>query len=515
MGGESLHFSSGQAGDGLLDCSALERMKRDLAALSGQTFDLLVIGGGIFGAGVARDAALRGLRVALIDKADFASSASSCSSKLIHGGFRYLEQYAFGLVAEACRERRILQLIAPHLVRPLPFLLPVYEGDPRSFAKIRLGMTLYDLMARYQNVAPHQSLSPDAALVRESSLARHGLRGAVLFYDCQEDDARFCLENVLHAAVCGAVCANYCEAAGFVTRGNRIAAARVTNQLGGSEAFEIAAHAFVNAAGPWVEAVADLCGFNGHRVALSPAKGVHLLLPRLTQQHAIAFQSRRDGRILFVIPWGEYSIVGTTDADWRGDPARVRAEPADIDYLLAEVRTVLPGGSARSSEIITTFAGIRALLRSGIVNPSRRSREHRVVRHGENLVSIAGGKYTTYRAIAEEAVDLVCRLLGTRAAPCRTAEVPLPEHRPPSSKERIADAPAVYASDIDHACEHEMAVTVSDVMRRRTGLALSRHGGTETAAAVAELMAPLLGWSDDQKKRSLQQYLNEWTEALP
>jgi len=500
-------------------------MKRDLAALSGETFDLLVIGGGIFGAGVARDAALRGWRVALVEKADFASGTSSRSSKLIHGGFRYLEQYAFGLVAEACRERRILQRIAPHLVRPLPFLMPVYEGDHRGFTKIRLGMTLYDLMAWYRNVTPHQSLAPDAARAKEpalaptqvSGLARRGLRGAVLFYDCQEDDARFCLENVIHAAECGAVCANYCEVTGFVAREGRIVAARVTDRLKGGETFEISARAFVNAAGPWVEAVANLTPFDGRRVALSPTKGVHLLLPRLTQQHAVSFQSRsaRDGRIMFIIPWGEYSIVGTTDTDWRGDPGQVRAEPADIDYMLAEVRSVLPASSVTPSDIITTFAGVRALLHSEVANPSWRSREYRIVRHGENLISIAGGKYTTYRAIAEEAVNRVSRLLGSRAAPCRTAETPLPQHRPPLSGERIADSPVVYASDIAHASEYEMAVTVSDVMRRRTSLALSRHGGAETAAAVARLMAAHLGWSDDQKGRYLQQYLDEWKQALP
>lgn len=490
-------------------------MKRDLAAFSGQTFDLLVIGSGIFGAGVARDAALRGLRVALVEKSDFASGTSSRSSKLIHGGFRYLEQYAFGLVAEACRERRILQKIAPHLVRPLPFLFPVYDGDARSLTKIRLGMTLYDLMARYQNVAPHQSLSPEAVLAKEPSLCQRGLRGAVQFYDCQEDDARFCLENVIHAAECGAVCANYCEVTGFVTQGNRIVAARVADRLGGSETFEITARVFVNAAGPWVETIADLAGSDGQRVALSPTKGVHLLLPRLTNQHAISFQSRRDSRILFVIPWGDSSIVGTTDTDWQGDPAQAQAEPADIAYLLHEIQTVLPGSPVTSADAITTFAGIRALLRSHVANPSRRSREHSIIRHGENLISIAGGKYTTYRAIAEETVNRVCGLLGTRAALCRTAETPLPEHHPPLAAEQIADAPAVYASDIVHACEYEMAVTVSDVMRRRTGLALSRHGGTETATAVARLMAAPLGWTDDQRDCSLQQYLDEWKKALP
>ena len=250
-------------------------MKRDLAALANQCFDLLVIGGGIFGAGVARDAVLRGLSVALIDKGDFAGGTSSRSSKLIHGGFRYLEQYAFGLVAEACRERQILQRLAPHLVHSQPFLFPVYKGDPRSLAKVRLGMTLYDLMAHGRNVAPHQTLSAEDTLAKEPALARAGLRGSVLFYDCQEDDARFCVATILHAAECGAVCANYCELTGFTVREDRLVAARVADRLGNAGEFEISARAFVNAAGPWVGTVAGLAPSGGARLTLSPTKGVH------------------------------------------------------------------------------------------------------------------------------------------------------------------------------------------------------------------------------------------------
>jgi glycerol-3-phosphate dehydrogenase len=490
-------------------------MNRNLAALTEGTFDLLVIGGGIFGAGVARDAALRGLRVALIDKADFASGTSSRSSKLIHGGLRYLEQYAFGLVAEACRERETLLHIAPHLVRPLPFLFPVYEGDARSFAKIRLGATLYDLIARSPSIERHQSYSPERALMKEPALSRRGLRGAVRFLDCQEDDARFCLDNIIHAAECGAVCANYCELLGFVTRENRLVAATVVDRATNGDSFEIHARAFVNAAGPWVDRVANLTPFNGRGCAQSPTKGVHLLLPRLTQEHAIAFQARADGRVLFVMPWGDCSLVGTTDTDWRGDPADVRADPADIEYLLREIQSLFPQRNISESDIITTFAGVRSLLHSETANPSARSREHQITQLGQNLLSIAGGKYTTYRAIATSVVDQVYGILGSRTAPCRTAETLLPQHRPLSSGERIAEVPAVFASDIVHACDYEMVMTVSDVMRRRTSLALSRHGGVETAGTVARLIAEHLGWSDTQMYTQLQQYIEEWKRSLP
>jgi glycerol-3-phosphate dehydrogenase len=489
-------------------------MNRNLSALADRYFDVLVVGGGIFGAGVARDAALRGLRVALVDKSDFASGTSSASSKLIHGGFRYLEQRRFGFVAESCRERHILQRIAPHLVRPVPFLLPVYDGGSHTLLQMRAGMTLYDLLARYRNTARHQSLSSKRALAKEPALRPQGLRGAILFYDCQEDDARFCLDNIIHAAESGAVCANYCELTGFVTRENRIVAARVADRLS-HESFEITARVYVNATGPWVRRVADLTPFDGERVALSPTKGVHLVLPRLTQEAGIFFQARRDGRMLFVIPWGEYSLVGTTDTDFRGGPDDVYTAPADIEYLFSELRLLMPEAPVNESDIITTFAGIRPLLHSDAPSPSRRSREHRVIRQGQNLLTIAGGKYTTYRTIAEEAVDEIYPLLEARRAPCRTADTPLPQHRPPLSGTRISDAPAVCTSDVAHACEYEMAMTVSDVMRRRTSLALSRYGGPDTAETVAKFMAPLRGWNGGQMLWHLQQYLDEWKRNLP
>ena len=488
-------------------------MNRDLTALADREFDVLVIGGGIFGAGVARDAALRGLRVALVEQSDFASGTSSRSSKLIHGGFRYLAQRDFKLVFEACRERRILQRIAPHLVQPLPFLFPVYEGGPLSLAKLRLGMTLYDFLALYRNVARHRTLSPERALMQEPTLSQHGLLGAVQFYDCQEDDARFCIENVLHAAELGAVCVNYCALTGFETREDRVIAARVSDQLG-TDTFEITARVFVNAAGPWVDKVCSLTSFNAAQPLISPTKGVHLLLPRLTERHAVVFPARRDGRILFVIPWGDCSLVGTTDTDFRDDPGVVRTERADVEYLLSEVRALFPDVSVSESDIVTTTAGVRALLRSDAGTPSARSREHRVVRQGRNLLSIAGGKYTTYRLIAAQTVDAALEILNAKAAPCRTAEVPLPNRRPAPTGEKISDSPSVFASDIVHACQHELALTLADVMRRRTQLALSRNGGAETAARVARLMAPLLDWSADEERAQIGRYLKDRQQGV-
>jgi len=485
-------------------------MRRNFSALGSKVFDVLVVGGGIFGAGIARDAALRGLRVALIDKADFASGTSSRSSKLIHGGFRYLEQAACRLVMESCRERQVLRNMAPHLVKPLPFLLPVYQGDQRSLGKMRIGMALYDALALYRNTARHRGLSPSATIEKEPQLAKNGLRGSILYYDCQEDDARFCIENILHAAQLGAVCMNYCELSGFVSHNGTVAAANVEDRIGGNS-LEIRAKCFINAAGPWVDRVAGLAGAgNGY---LKPTKGVHILLPKLTENHAIAFQAKRDGRIMFVLPWNDCSIVGTTDTDYSGDPDDVHAEPADIEYILAEVRALFPEVKIDYGDVITTFAGLRPLLhtRNGS-KPSSRSREWQIIHHGPSFMSIAGGKYTTYRAEAQKIVDELLRKLGEKPRLCTTAHTLLPTHSS-NSDQLIAKSPTIYASDIRRACEEEMATSVDDVMRRRTSLALSRFGGPETAAAVARIMAAYMGWSETQMRSSLADYLGHWNSS--
>lgn len=439
-------------------------------------FDVLVIGGGIFGAGVARDAVLRGLRVALIEQADFASGTSSRSSKLIHGGLRYLEHAAFGLVAESCRERHRLRELAPHLVKLQPFLFPIYTGDPRPLWKIRAGLLLYDGLAGRSGLGRHRAVTGTELAELEPAVQQTGLRGAVLYYDCREDDARFCVETIRHAADLGAVCANYCELTGFSQHGDRIAAAQVRDRRTGTD-FEITARYFVNATGPWLERWAG----SG---LLSPTKGVHLVVPALTRTHAITFQARQDGRILFVIPWDNCSLVGTTDTDWTGNPADARALPADVEYLLTEVRRLFPA----AGPVITTFTGVRALLRSA-ATASTRHREHKILRHGANLFSIAGGKFTTFRLIAQQVVDHFTTL------PCRTATTPWPVRSGP---------------DVATACAEEMALTVTDYMRRRTNLALSPHGGAATAERVAREMAVQLGWTDDQRRTALAEYLTEW-----
>jgi glycerol-3-phosphate dehydrogenase len=481
-------------------------MKRDSAMLGDDLFDLLIIGGGIVGAGIARDAALRGLRVALVERGDFAGETSSRSSKLIHGGFRYLEQGAFHLVAESCRERAILLRIAPHLVHPVPFLLPVYQDSPRSLLTMRIGMTLYDLLALYRNTAPHRTLSADATLAAEPAIRPQGLCGAIRYFDCAEDDARFCVDNVLHAADLSAICCNYCPVVAMDRSGSRITAVRLRDQLLGTE-ITARAKVVVNAAGPWVEQVAALGGVDGdHSLRLSPTKGVHLLLPALTRHHALTLQSK-DRRILFVIPWQDCSIVGTTDTDYSGDASDARASGQDIAYLFDQIASALQQ-EVKPEQLITTFAGVRPLLAADAKHPSARSREHRIIRQGENLITVAGGKYTTYRAIAQQTVDEVYRVLRQKSQACRTAHEIIPARKRLEEGEPLCEYPRIFSSDVGEAVREEMATSVADVMFRRTGLALSKCGGEATARRVGEIVAKELGWDAAAESHSVKSYLS-------
>ena len=484
-------------------------MKRQISTLGSQTFDLLVIGGGILGAGIARDATLRGLNVALVEKQDFASGTSSRSTKLIHGGFRYLEQGEFRLVAEACHERAILQRQAPHLVKPQSFLLPVYEQDPRPLWKIRIGMMLYDLLAGKERGRRHQILTTAETLAQEPRLPRAGLRGCVLFDDCQMDDARLCLETVLDAAQRGAVCVNYCEIIGAERLWDRVTRVQVHDRLSGKQ-FNLRAHAFINAAGPWVENVVGLAAWDPRSVALSPTKGVHLILPRVTREHGIFFQSRFDDRMLFLIPWFDYALLGTTDTNYRGDPMLARADREDVEYLLGRLREVMPECEIEPQHIIASFAGVRPLLQANRERPSSRSREFRMVQHGDNFLSVAGGKYTTFRAIAERVVGKLFRLLSRQSPACTTADTPLVPRRTIDRGVPLSNLPDVFAGDIIRACEEELAMTVTDVMRRRTTLALGAHGDPGTAENVSRIMAEQLGWDEATRVKMLHDYVLEW-----
>ena len=526
---------------------------RDLRPFTERSHDVLIIGGGINGAGIARDLAMRGLRVALVEKGDFASGASSASTKLIHGGVRYLERFAFRLVFEACRERRILQSIAPHLVRPIPFFIPVYSSDPRSLTAIRAGMSLYDLLAMFRNTHPHRILSAEEALRQEPALRQEGLNGVALYWDCRMDDARLCLENILAARELGADIANYLEVTGLIKSAGRVRGARVFDRETGQE-LEVTAEVVVNTTGPWLD---RLCSLDGEVTKkLRPTRGTHILVPRINRgEEALYLTAGRDDRLFFVIPWGELSMVGTTDVDDRGDPDLVAPTEADIEYLLSETAGHLRGQVPTRADVVAAFAGQRPLVAESPGAASKVSREHRLFESASGLLSIGGGKYTTYRAVAAEVAERVTERLGNGKGRTLTHRIPLPGgatgnfasylHRevrilsaeyglapavlagllslygsrtarllallrenPALARPVVEDSP-LLAVQVAYATDFEMARTPEDVLRRRTPLALQKGRGLRELEAVAALMSQRLQlsaewlrhWQDDYLRR--------------
>jgi glycerol-3-phosphate dehydrogenase len=391
-------------------------MQRTLDAFTDGPFDLLVLGGGITGAGVALDAALRGLRVALIDKGDFASGTSSVSSKLVHGGLRYLEYGDFPLVYEALHERHLLLRNAPHLVHPLRFVLPFYRGARVPAWKWRLGLTGYDLLAGRGNIRRSRSLDRGLLLRDFPGLKSDNLTGAAEYHDAQMDDARLCLEVIKTAAENGARVANYVEAVAFERRDGLLSGVRAIDHLGGRE-LVIEARQILNATGPWVDAVCRLAGDEGEP-HLRPTKGVHLVVPDRGLRSAFILLHPRDGRVFFVIPWLGKTLIGTTDTEEDTAPDDLTVTQADIEYLQEghnhHLRPTLTAG-----DILGHFVGLRPLLRSRPAEPSSVSREFRVFWSPSGLLSVAGGKYTTYRHMAEVVTDAVVRRLGLRRR-CRT-----------------------------------------------------------------------------------------------
>jgi glycerol-3-phosphate dehydrogenase len=396
-------------------------MQRDPAALKDETFDLLILGGGITGAGVALDAATRGLRVALIDKGDFASGTSSVSSKLVHGGLRYLEHGDLRLVYEALHERGLLLENAPHLVRPLRFIIPYDRRTRVPPWKWRLGLTLYDLLAGSSN--PHRSRPIPGKKLRHEfpTLVNVDRDGGVEYADAQMDDARLCLEVLKTATGRGALVANYVEAVAFEKNGETIRGVRALDKARGGD-FSIRARQVLNATGPWVDSVCRLAGDKGEP-RLGPTKGVHIIASGRGLTAAFLLLHPGDGRVLFVIPWMGKTLIGTTDTFGDDSPEQLTVLPAEIDYLLqAHNHYFTP--ALQPDDVLGSFAGLRPLLRARKSDPSALTREFRTFRSPGGLLSVAGGKYTTYRAMAEYITNRIVRRLKRRRR-CRTVHVPL------------------------------------------------------------------------------------------
>jgi glycerol-3-phosphate dehydrogenase len=524
--------------------------ERAMADMSDGEIDILVVGGGIVGAGCALDAATRGLSVALIEARDWASGTSSRSSKLIHGGLRYLEMFEFGLVAESLKERALLiQRIAPHLVRPVKFLYPLkHRLWERPY--VGSGLMLYDTMGAVgsaRGVPRHRHLSRSHALREAPCLRRNALVGAVQYYDGQVDDARHTMTVVRTAASYGAMCANRVKLVGFIREGERVVGATAMDVLT-EKTFEIRARQVINSTGVWTDDTQALADTRG-QFHVRASKGIHILVPRDRIQSRTGLILRTETSVLFVIPWGRHWLIGTTDNDWSLDKSHPAATATDIEYLLNHLNRVLVTPLS-DVDIEGVYAGLRPLLAGESEQTSKLSRDHQVGHPVPGLVVVAGGKYTTYRKMAEDAVDEAVRSLDSRVAPSCTADLPLVgadgyrglwnrrhliaqqsglhvariEHllnRYGSLIDEvlalIADDPALadplpgaddyLGAEAMYATSHEGALHVDDVLARRTRASIETWSrGVQAVQTVARLMGGVLGWSQQEIDREVDAY---------
>jgi glycerol-3-phosphate dehydrogenase len=521
----------------LLGQGRLTSVRASSGDLAAREFDLLVIGGGITGAGVLRDAAMRGLTAVLVDRGDFAAGTSSRSSRLIHGGLRYLEYHRWGLVFESLRERDILLRIAPHLVRPLAFVLPVYAGDRVPRWRLAAGLTLYGLLAAGGNVPRPRMFGKAGVLAMEPNLRMRGLRGGGLYHDAQCDDARLVLATIRSAMAHGALAANYAEVTGLVLANGQVAGATVRDRLTGEEV-TIRSRAVVNATGAWSDRIRRMedpaC-----RPALRLTRGAHVVVPRarLGHTHGITFSSPVDGRVMFVLPWSDLSYIGTTDTDHDGPLDLVEASPEEVRYLLRSANALFPMAHVGAEDVIATWAGLRSLPGTNPHAPaSSVTREHLLLESGGGMLTIAGGKLTTYRRMAADVVNRLAPRLGRSRGEAGTDTEPLPGGESPvrepfiraaqqlglaeGATERLlrlygTESAAIcnrvlenhhlgapihpthlaIGAEVVHAVRRELAQRVEDVLDRRLHLTTeTADHGHAAAAGVASLMGQELGW---------------------
>lgn len=517
-----------------------------LAALPTE-YDLIVVGGGINGCGAALEAARRGLRVFLLEKGDLGSGTSSGSSRLIHGGLRYLKYGHLKMVWEGSLERHHLRSRFPHLVRPLEFLIPVYEDAGESLPATLFGLGMYDLLSAYTTVRRHRRLSPAEVLAEEPRLRTEGLRGGGVYYDCKTDDFRLVLLNARRAHRAGAHLVPYAEATGLLWEGRRVAGVEFVDRLTGTP-YRVRGKAVLNATGAWSDAVRAWASRDG---VLRPTKGVHLYLPRerVGHRHAVVMRAPRDERVVFAIPWGELTLVGTTDTDYRGDPDAVRAEREDVDYLLEAVNRHFPAAGVAAADVVSTYAALRPLVGRRDGPEEAVSRSHRILGDAPGLVSVVGGKLTTYRRVTERAVGRTVRELPGEARPGRGGPRAGPPGEPPDRlRERLRRAAqgldldeatlermtTAYGpridelvpylrrdgaarrlvpglpyrwGEVDYAVEREMALRLMDVLVRRTHVLHEDPAhGTAVAEGVARRMGALLNWDEERRAAELRAF---------
>ncbi len=527
-------------------------MKRDLNRLNSGPFDVLVIGGGIYGAWTAYDAALRGLDVALIEKSDWASGTSSASTKLIHGGLRYLEQLHFGLVRRSLEERRRLALLGPHRVTPLRFLIPVYRDSRVGRLRLRTGLWLYDRLAGKKHpIGRHQSLTRDQVMTRHSYIKGDGLTGGLTYGDGQTDDAQFTLEIVEGASAAGAATANYVKATRLLKSGHKVTGATVVDTISG-DSFEITASVVVNTTGMWPPALGSE---QARAPRLSMSKGVHLVLPPLPAKDAMLITARRDNRVFFVIPWYGMTLLGTTDADYYGNLDDVRVDDNEIDYLLEEAAAVIREPQWSRSMIEGMFAGVRALKYEPGKPPSSVTREWVLESPLDRLLVSIGGKYTSARYESAVIVDRVIEWLGRKPGPSPTSHRRFPwaprEHFPkwqsgacrtgerlgmdpetaetstyrhgialstihdlirerPDLAQRLDPRLPFSRAEIVLGARDRMALTLEDLLRRRTPILILSHVRREVLEDTAALTSPILGWDAQRREQEITSILNKW-----
>lgn len=475
--------------------------------LSDTVFDVLIIGGGITGAGTARDAAMRGLTVAVIDKNDFASGTSSRSSRLIHGGIRYLENGQIHMVRESSRERAILLEIAPHLVHRQRFTWPIYRAARIPGWKLEIALTFYDRLARYPKLWRHERLDKKSVMEFEPALNPGDLRGGAAYFDAATDDSRLTLANIVSARAHGAATANYMEAVRI--NPGKPNAIRVRDELDSIE-FEILARTVVDATGPWAAQTGPV-----------KSKGSHIVVPRtlVGNTEAVTLLSPIDGRVMFVLPSGDFTIIGTTETWTSESPDTVRPSRNEVDYLLRSARTFFPNTYLCEDHVVAAWSGLRPLVTGNSQsNPTAVSREHKITREKSGMIRVTGGKMTTYRSMAAEVTDHIQHSLGDRVGKSGTGSEVLPGGtRRTDLSDLIAREPALAAPIIENhpatmaevrfAVTDEMAVTISDILIRRTRVAFeTTDHGLAAAAPVADQIAPLLGWTAKQKSDQLRRY---------
>jgi len=524
---------------------------RDPRRLADDSFDLLVVGGGIYGAWIACDAARRGLRTALVERRDWAAGTSSASSKLIHGGLRYLETMRLHLVRHARKERARLARLAPHRVRSLEFLAPIYDGGRLGGLRMRAGLTIYDWLAgRSPSMPPHRRLAAAEVLRRAPYLARGGLRSGFLYSDGQTDDARLTLDVVAAAAAAGAACVNHATALEWRSAAGRISGALVRDAET-ERTIEVKARLCVDATGPWSGLLPGGPAAGARRLT----RGVHLVLPALPGRDAVLFTAPQDGRVMFLLPWYGRTLVGTTDTDESGDPDATRVTDRDREYLLTAANRMLGDMRWERGSILAESLGLRVFPPGRVGEPSALSREWAFEATAPGLMRSIGGKLTSARADAARLVDRILPALQRDAAPCATADTPLPSAPTGSFESWYVEAlTAAAGAGLDSECagaaavrhgahlpvlldlvrqdprlawrlhpelpfcraevimavRHEMARTLEDVLRRRVPILLLATWRPKTADAVLELAAHELGWSDARRQSEQEQLQRLW-----